>query len=317
MIPSGPGIWIILVCLGLGIGLGRLKSLPANSARALGFFVLHVPLPALILLKMHELIRGGAAALGLEGAPDWRQLALPISLAWIQFPLALVFAWGVGRAFKLKRGTVGALALTAGLGNTSFVGYSLLEALRGKGAIPIAILVDQPGSFLVFATVGVLTAARFSGAKVTLGQSLKRAFTFAPFLSFVAALVTSPWAFSDPLRGALDGISGALIPTALVSVGMQLRLDRAALARRGRELAAGLIFKLLLMPALMAAICLGVLRERGLLGQVVVLEAGMATMISAAIVAADPDLDPELAGLMVGVGIPLSLVTVSIWAALI
>lgn len=43
------------------------------------------------------------------------------------------------------------------------------------------------------------------------------------------------------------------------------------------------------------------------------LEAAMAPMITAAVVARELDLDGEIAQLLVGIGIPLSFATVSIW----
>ena len=47
--------------------------------------------------------------------------------------------------------------------------------------------------------------------------------------------------------------------------------------------------------------------------QVAVFEAAMAPMIGGAIVAAQHRLDPDLTTLMVGIGIPLSFLTVPLW----
>jgi predicted permease len=47
--------------------------------------------------------------------------------------------------------------------------------------------------------------------------------------------------------------------------------------------------------------------------RVTVFEAAMAPMIGASIVAMDHDLDPPLLTLMLGVGIPLSFLTLPIW----
>jgi predicted permease len=46
---------------------------------------------------------------------------------------------------------------------------------------------------------------------------------------------------------------------------------------------------------------------------VTVFEAAMAPMIGASIVAIDHELDPPLVTLMVGLGIPLSFVTLPVW----
>ena len=54
-----------------------------------------------------------------------------------------------------------------------------------------------------------------------------------------------------------------------------------------------------------------------LIPQTIILESAMASMIMAGIVAAENGLNPELARLMVGLSIPLSLVTVPLWRLLL
>jgi len=79
------------------------------------------------------------------------------------------------------------------------------------------------------------------------------------------------------------------------------------------QLALGLAFKLVIGPALVLLMYAGVIGARGTVIQVTVFEAAMGPMIGAAIVAMDHDLDPALVTLMVGIGIPLSFVTLPAW----
>jgi predicted permease len=51
----------------------------------------------------------------------------------------------------------------------------------------------------------------------------------------------------------------------------------------------------------------------GPIGQVTIFEAAMAPQIGAAIVAIENKLDPPLVTLMVGLGIPLSFLTLPVW----
>ena len=53
--------------------------------------------------------------------------------------------------------------------------------------------------------------------------------------------------------------------------------------------------------------------RRGEVIQITIFEAAMAPQIGAAIVAVDHDLDPPLVTLMVGIGIPLSFLTLPLW----
>jgi len=57
----------------------------------------------------------------------------------------------------------------------------------------------------------------------------------------------------------------------------------------------------------------GLLGQTGPVIRVTVFEAAMGSMIGAAIVAMDHDLDPALVTLMVGLGIPLSFLTLPCW----
>ena len=108
----------------------------------------------------------------------------------------------------------------------------------------------------------------------------------------------------------LTKLSGTLIPIALVSVGARLELNPARLRARAGALGWGLALKLFVFPLCVAWGYRFFLDPGQMTYPVVVLEAGMAPMITAGILAAESGLDEELASLMVGVGIPLSLLTV-------
>ena len=112
-------------------------------------------------------------------------------------------------------------------------------------------------------------------------------------------------------RRTFERLSGTLIPLALVSVGYQLRLS--AVRGKATALVTGLVFKLVLAPALIFMLFAGLLGAEEQTMQVTVFEAAMAPMIGASIVAMDHELDPPLLTLMIGVGIPLSFLTLPAW----
>ena len=74
---------------------------------------------------------------------------------------------------------------------------------------------------------------------------------------------------------------------------------------------------LVLGPALILLLFAVVLGAEGDILQVTVFEAAMAPMIGASIVALDHELDPPLLTLMIGIGIPLSFLTLPVWAYLL
>lgn len=281
---------LIFACLGGGWALRRLRALPASTPALLNGWVIYVALPALTLAQLH-------------GLALHRGLAYPIAMGWLLFGLALAAFPLLGKALGWSRSTVGALVLTAGFANTSFVGFPLLAALYGPEALRTGVIVDQLGSFLPLTTAGLAAGGWFSERGLGGRHTLRKLATFPPFVALVLALLLSRTPFPSALLGAL------------VSVGFQLSLDRGALERRRAPVALGLVFKLVLAPLALTLLYVGALGARGRAIEITLLESAMAPMITGSVIAAELGLDAELANLLVAIGIPLSLITVPIWHA--
>ncbi len=291
-------IFLLILCFAAGMLLRRTRRMPDNAPAALNSFIIHISLPALTLLYVHDLKIGADVAL----------MAL---MAWISFLLAAGFFWLIGRWLKLPRATTGALMLTGGLGNTSFFGLPMIEAYYGQQGIASGIVVDQLGSFLVLSTLGITVAGIYSSGRPAAAEIGKRIATFPPFIALIVALLLIPLEYAPWFTALLKRLGDTLAPLALLSVGLQLRLGHVA--EHGRNLAIGLGFKLLLAPLLIYLLYVPLLGARGQAIQVTLFEAAMPPMITAAIIASEHDLDPELATLMVTVGLLVSFVTLSAW----
>lgn len=291
---------LLSACFLLGIMLRRYKRLPDNAAATLNGFIVNISLPALTLYYVHTLKID-------------TQLILPAMMAWILFAVGAFFFWSVGRLLKLTRATTGGLMLTGGLGNTSFIGLPMIESFYGPQHLGLGILIDQIGSYFVLSTLGIATASIYSstGRQVEFKAVVRKIVKFVPLQAFVLSLLLIPFEYPAWLNDLLKRVGGTLVPLALVSVGYQLRLSQV----RGRTsaLASGLAFKLVLGPALILLLFAGVFGAQGPLLQVTVFEAAMAPMIGASIVAMEHELDPPLLTLMVGIGIPLSFLTLPAW----
>src|SRR4051812_1997443 len=136
---------ILAVCLFAGIALRYGNRLPKDAPITLNGFIFHISLPTLIILQFHEIQFSSASF-------------YPVSMAWLLFVISFVIFFVAGKIFQWDKTTVGALILTAGLGNTSFVGFPMVEAFYGKEALKTAVLTDQLGTFLVLSTLGIGTA---------------------------------------------------------------------------------------------------------------------------------------------------------------
>jgi len=117
--------------------------------------------------------------------------------------------------------------------------------------------------------------------------------------------------FSVTLQRTTKKAKRWLAPLALLSVGLQLRMGHVS--EHKRNLALGLGFKLILAPLAVLLLYVPILGAHGQAIQVTLFEAAMPPMITAAIVAAEHDLDPPLVNLMVAVGLIVSFFTLTVW----
>lgn len=289
---------LLIVCFVIGMLLHRYKRMPVNTPAVLNTFIIHVSFPALILLSVHSMKISG-------------HIGLMAAMAWICFALSAGFFRLVGRRLNLPRPTEGALILTGGLCNTSYVGLPMIEAYYGHPGLATGIIVDQLGSFLVLSTLGITFAGIYSTGRPGIAEMAKRIFLFPPFIALVIALLLIPAAYPEWFTVVLKRLGDTLAPLALLSVGFQLRLGH--LAGNVRNLTLGLVFKLLLIPLVMYLLYVPLLGAHGQAIQITLFESAMPPMITAAILATEHDLDPPLATLMVAVGLVISFFTLTTW----
>ncbi|HJV65870.1 MAG TPA: AEC family transporter [Geomonas sp.] len=296
-------IILLIVCFCAGIVLRRTGRFPAATPAALNGFVIHVSLPALVLLHIHRL------------RPD-PSLIYPAAMAWCLFGIGYLFFRTLARFARFPDATVGALSLVGGLGNTSFVGLPMIEAYYGKEYLGIGIIADQAGSFLALSTVGIVVASLYSsGGDVSTRQMVRKILMFPPFQALLLALLLIPVPFPEWAVSVLQKLGDTLTPLALASVGFQLRLSD--MKGELKPLAAGLFYKLVLGTAILTILFVWLLGGSGRVMQVTLFESAMAPMITAGIIAVDHDLNPALVTLMIGIGIPLSFLTLPVWSWLL
>ncbi len=286
---------LIAVCLVAGLILRSTGTLPENAHKGINAWILYIALPSMSLLYIPAIEWSTSLIL---------PAAMPVGL-WLVAWTALKF---FGNRISPDKQTQAALLLTAGLGNTSFIGFPLTEAYLGHEGLRIAVICDQV-NFIVLSAFGVMTALRASHSTAQKGV-LKTLVRFPPFAAFALALILPRFVSLDPVVPLLTRLGNTLVPLALFSVGLQIHFSEWK--REVKCLSAGLAYKLLIAPALVfgAALVFGV---RGFPARASILEAAMAPMITSAILASEYKLNPRLANLMVSVGTLISLGTTAFW----
>lgn len=291
---------LLLACLLAGMALRRSGRVGVQGHLALNAVIVHIALPAVALRSLH--------AMAFDASQIW-----PVLMPWLLFGLGFVVFAVLGRRLALSQASIGALILVCGLGNTSFVGLPMIETLHGRDGLGLGLLIDQFGSYLVLSTIGIFVVTLYAAqARPSPRAMAIKILSFPPLIGVAVAIALRPVSFPSELDAALARLGDMLAPLALLSVGMQLRLD--ALREQCRALCLGLGYKLLVCPAIVLVIVLAREGRFGMAGHVSLIEAAMPPMIGAGIVATQADLDPHLVSTLIGVGIPIGLLVAPLWS---
>ncbi len=286
----------------MGIAARRYLSFTEQLVPSINWWLITVALPCLILtLIPHTTIN--------------RESLVPVAGMWCVFLGAVAVAVIIGRILSWPRAVTGVVALVAGIGNTSFMGYPIVQSYYGAAGLQIAVIADQVGSFIILSTFGVVVMALCSGQTPTVKMIAQRVITFPPFIALCVSLAIKPLGgLPDFIAGPFSQIGATLTPLALFCVGLQiaLRPPRGAIS----PLITGVIWKLLVAPLAVWAMVL-LSGASTLTQQVTVIEGAMSPMIAAAIMAQRAGLQPVLANAIQGYAILLSFITIPIWHILL
>ncbi|MCB9032838.1 MAG: AEC family transporter [Chitinophagales bacterium] len=294
---------ILLVSLFiLGWIVKQFSFTPKTLYKKINKFIIYLPLPAITLTKIPFLELSSS-------------VVFPIASAWIIFFCCIAFAIIMGKIFNFSKATMACIILSCGLGNTSFVGFPILEHFYGKESIQYAIFVDQPGSFLIMSTLGILVAVYASSGNFSFKVIADRLFKFPPFICFIISLIIPKTWITGTLFDVLHYIGMLMVPLAMLSLGMQFHLKLKSV--EWKPFVVAISYKLLIAPLIIYVLLFIVLKKQGLMYDVTVLECAMPPMITSSIIASEYGLNEELAGNLPTLGILLCIPTLAFWLILL
>ena len=293
-------IIFIAFCFAAGM-VCRHLDFPQETGQGCIRIVIYIILPCITLRAFQE----------IHIAPD---LLIPVVAVWLPVCLAIIFFYLLGRAYSYSPSTIGALILGGAFANTSLVGIPLVNYFAGQQYTGLAIWIDQAGTYAALNLIGIPIAALASGdpaLRASIGGVLKRIGTFPPFLAMIIALLTRPFDYPEWLLSLFDNVALAMVPFALFGVGFQLQFKN--LAGRVALLSTALVFSLVVAPASILFVFVGVLGIVSSDIKVTILEIANGPQIGAAAIALQYRLDPPLVAGIVGIGIAASLITTHGW----
>jgi len=287
--------WVaIFFYLLVGLLFRKLDFLPEKTSSALNKVIINLCLPALVINQMSD----------FDFQADH---FFALFLHWVLLGLLFLIVLALSKTLNLDKKTTGCLLLLVPLGNTSFLGYPMVESFFGQRYLAYGIIYDQLGSFLALSIYAPLVLNFYSSKKRNMGLFKKVVF-FPPFLALVFSLLFGSYLSHPSVEGLLNPFSKGIIPLAMVSVGLQL--DHRLKKQKGL-LFLGLFLKMVMAPLLAFLITLS-LGHLDPLKKVAIFQSGMPPMITAALLAFEDDLNGELALSLMSWGVLVSFGTLPI-----
>ena len=280
-----------------GVLAGRVLREPARISHVLNLWVVNVALPGLILAKLPAL------ALGQE-------IVVPFAVSWGIVALGAGSVFALARAGELSRKETGALLLVVPLGNTSFLGLPVVEALLGRDHIPSALAFDQLGSFLALATYGLFVAGRFGSGERGWRPVVRRLTRFGPFLALLGSIVLRAVDLPAGIHDVLVALGRTVAPVGVMSMGMRF-VPRLRFRRAG-VIASGLALKMIMMPAAVLLVAVIAGDPSAPAWQSSIVEAAMPPMVTAGVVGISAGFDEDLIISMVALGTIVALTVMSL-----
>jgi predicted permease len=266
--------------------------------------IIYLCLPSLILLKVPQ----------LTFSPE---VFLPAGFPWLWMIVSIGLVIVLCRHFSWPRPIEGALLLLVTLGNSSFLGYSLVLAVFGDGALGYAIFYDQLGTFLILNTFGLAVIAIYAPAKnnaISTFMVVKRILSFPPFITLlIAVLLPIKWDIL-PIAEVMTILSVLLMPAALFVLGLQFQ--PRLLPEHKMPLAVAMSLKLLLAP-LAAMAYVNTLGMSGDARIATIFLTAMPCMVTPGLLAIHAGIAPRFVATLLGYSTVLSFLTLPVVAWLL
>ncbi|MFA7571307.1 MAG: AEC family transporter [Sulfurimonadaceae bacterium] len=267
-----------------------------DNSKELVDFVIYFSLPAMVFVKIYPL------TLDLK--------ILNLICMFNTIILAnLLLAFGVGKLFKLDKKTLATFMIVATFGNTSFIGFSYIDAFYGQDFVVYALIYDLFGSFLLVVSLGVFIINWGSGESVKIKTVFKSVLFFPPIVMFFITVLAKFLPIPHFMMNTAQTIGATLVPLAMIAIGMKLEIKNIFYKFKITSLA--LFLKMIAMPIIVMILFSVFYTLNDTWSKVTILEVAMPPMTTAVILAIKGGLDERLAINALVIGVIASLATVT------
>jgi hypothetical protein len=288
---------VLPIAIYLAIGY-LFKVFLHDNSKQLIEFIIYFSLPSIVFSKIYPLIL------------DQRIVGLILMfMCFILFNLALAYL--VGKLMRLNRTYFATFMIMATFGNTSFIGFSYIDAFYGQDYIVYGLIYDIFGSFLLLVSVGMFIITWGNGKKNSVKSISKSIFLFPPAIMFFVTLVAKNFEIPNFLLLTTQTLGSTLVPLAMIAIGMKLELKN--IFARLHIVSVAMILKMIVVPII---ILIGFKYFYGIdqtWVKVTIIEVAMPPMTMATVLAIKGGLDEKIAINSLVLGVLLSLFTITMY----
>jgi len=286
---------VLPLALYLFLGYG-FKIFFHDNSKQLVEFVIYFALPAVVFSKIYPLVI------------DERIVGLIFMFMGIVL-LNLALAYAVGKLLKLNKILLATFMIVSTFGNTSFVGFSYIDAFYGDDFIVYGLIYDFFGSFLLLVSVGMMVITWGTGKKNNIKSIIRSVVLFPPMVVFFITIIAKIFDVPQFLLNTSDSLGSTLVPVAMIAIGMKLEIKH--IFERFHIVSIALILKMLLVPILVLIGFQMFYNIDQTWVKVTIIEVAMPPMTMATVLAIRGGLDEKLAINTLVIGVLLSLITIT------
>ncbi len=276
------------------------KIIFQDNSKQLVDFIIYFSLPAIVFSKIYPL------------SLDTKILWLILMFMGIIF-FNLFLSYTIGKMMRLSRVTLATFMIMATFGNTSFIGFSYIDAFYGQDYIVYGVIYDIFGSFLLLVSVGMIIITWGSGRKNSVLNISKSIFLFPPMIMFIITIFAKNFEIPKFLIYTSTNLGATLVPIAMIAIGMKLELKH--IFTKLHIVTVAVVLKMLIIPFIVLFVFKYSYGIDETWVKVTIIEVAMPPMTMAAVLAIKGGLDEKIAINSLVLGVIVSLFTITLFTS--
>lgn len=276
------------------------KIIFQDNSKQLVDFIIYFSLPAIVFSKIYPL------------QLDTKILWLILMFMGIIF-FNLFLSYTIGKMMRLSRVTLATFMIMATFGNTSFIGFSYIDAFYGQDYIVYGVIYDIFGSFLLLVSVGMIIITWGSGRKNSVLNISKSIFLFPPMIMFIITIFAKNFEIPKFLIYTSTNLGATLVPIAMIAIGMKLELKH--IFTKLHIVTVAVVLKMLIIPIIVLFVFKYFYGIDETWVKVTIIEVAMPPMTMAAVLAIKGGLDEKIAINSLVLGVIVSLFTITLFTS--